>query len=350
MSEMNEPLAVLNFMLEPEAESGTLLEKTKFPVVLIPKESQILFNGNIVTVSGNSNEKKISETLYTSNSNISRPRNRFILARNILSKVVKHCVHLNSEDVSTDDISKWHESYFPSYHYVPKNRSDSNSKFTRASTCDVIVDHFPHFPQSQKAGGGNTGKFENVYSFPKTNHHISGYSSNEFILDSLSENKIEQSPLTFNNSSVFSPCPGEFSSYKGSGNSFQVNEKNVDILKNGAEDIEDVSKYLTLCSTSYNETNDKIKNSLKKEKNTQDDQNYKDFTLRLSFKTKASKSTSKRPTKPKITKVDKIAKKQKNDTKKSSGILNFGLFADFEIMKSPYNFGKASVEDIINRN
>lgn len=98
---MNEMiLSELAFQLEREDSNGTLLNKANFPVVVPPKEPQTFSGNNIVTVSKNVNGETVTAKNFATNNNISRPRNKFILARNILSKVVKNCENLSTDDTS----------------------------------------------------------------------------------------------------------------------------------------------------------------------------------------------------------------------------------------------------------
>ncbi|KAH3684018.1 hypothetical protein WICPIJ_004990 [Wickerhamomyces pijperi] len=415
-------LSEIVFQLDPlDNWENEFLDKDHFPVVLPPKEQQKFQGNNIVTVSNNINGETVtSANHYNPNNNISRPRNKFILARNILSKVVK-----NSDDVSTDDISRiisklwsknqngylqfyfnyvsflercWHETYYPTYHYCTKKLVPDEAMKTAASakgqniSVDVILDgphpnnHFTQAIPYIPVYTNNQQKFPTIIN-------SMGYVQSPKVTSQSSPASMQVNFELTNDSSVYTTVNkqsrGAFNG-KTSSNRF-IND--LETLKNGAEDIEDVTKYLNLCSSTYGDS--QIEKLAKKrpfpENPSKYQMNYKDFTMRFSLnknpslKCRSSKPQTKhRQIEPPTNKKGRVGNfpvsvdiAKTPDLTSPDGYSSFvqpqtldqpqqaminphiGIGKqlprgnvnnfNFEIIKSPFNFGKiAAVEDIIN--
>lgn len=94
-------LISISFKLEQAKIAPTEVNKKKFPYVVKPKSSSAaqLDRHFMNTTQQNQNLPKVK--LYTPENDIPRPRNNFILARSMLSKLVR-----GFTDGATDQISK----------------------------------------------------------------------------------------------------------------------------------------------------------------------------------------------------------------------------------------------------
>lgn len=288
----------------------------------------------------------------------------------------------------------WHETYHPTYHYYPKKLVPNDllnsaviSKSQNASV-DVIIDG-PHLNKLFLHQEREVTINDNLNATPGTVGTIVGSS-----LGTSKRRNIQPfytKPLQFsfeltNGALQYAKLnrKSKRPKVKESVNSFR---RDLEILSNGAEDIEDVNKYLNLCSSTYGKNADqKSENTtpISSHNNKQNTQNYKDFTMRFSLNSRATSISSrantahvsKRNTRqatlkhqclsgpkqteigssniiaPVINKVginsctmiDESPSAHQNSNSLPRGINNF----NFEIKKSPFNFGKAAVEDIIN--
>ncbi|CAM9019458.1 unnamed protein product [Wickerhamomyces anomalus] len=238
-----ECLASVTFKLKKkETSKSKTFEKKRFPVVVRPKVPVIPTDNHQFVNFTEESSTVPSSTVYCPKSDVARPRNKFIIARSVLSKPVKSIFKGSTDDVSRiisivsnfqfyfqylsflED--QWHESYYPLYHYHPKKKTQK------------------HLSTASNTRRGNM-------------------SSVVFINDTGNALTKEHSP---------SPSPSV----------------------NSAKDINDVSKYVDLCTSTYmappiNESKDHGKFSKPS--------SYKDCTMKFSLN-KVTKPKKSKKTKP----------------------------------------------------
>lgn len=94
-------LASIKFKLEKKPKKSNIFQKQRFPVVVRPKESVIAKNTHqFVNFTEESSTVPTSMVYSAGKDDVARPRNKFIIARSVLSKPVKSTYHGSTDDIS----------------------------------------------------------------------------------------------------------------------------------------------------------------------------------------------------------------------------------------------------------
>ncbi len=96
-----ECLASVTFKLKKkETSKSKTFEKKRFPVVVRPKVPVIPTDNHQFVNFTEESSTVPSSTVYCPKSDVARPRNKFIIARSVLSKPVKSIFKGSTDDVS----------------------------------------------------------------------------------------------------------------------------------------------------------------------------------------------------------------------------------------------------------